>query len=192
LKAVAGPSLWTNLNHFTKIITKIFFERRIEMQKFKLQFVFIFLMSLLISGTAFSDNELFRSTASGNWNATSTWEMSTNGGALWIPATLTPTNFSSTISIFHVVTVTADVTADQIIIQTGAELSIDSGITLTYPGNTSTFTLSNSAVSGAGTFKVLGPLTMDLKPSGVFSAGLKIASGSVVATDFTSPRIGRL
>ncbi|MBK8550213.1 MAG: hypothetical protein IPL53_03810 [Ignavibacteria bacterium] len=37
-----------------------------------------------------------------------------------------------------------------------------------------------------------GPLTMDLKSSGVFSAGLKIASGSVVATDFTSPRIGRL
>ncbi len=162
------------------------------MKKALNHFTLFCLIFLTVTGSAFSANELFRSTVSGNWNATSTWEMSTNGGANWIPATLTPTNLSGVITISNVVTVTADVTADQITIQTGATLSINSGITLTYSGNASTFTLSGATVSGAGTFKVEGPLTMDLKPSGVFSAGLKVASGSVTATDFTAPRIGRL
>ncbi len=154
----------------------------------------LLLSTFAISNLAFSANELFRSKASGNWNSTSTWEMSTNGGGNWIPATSTPTNLSGviTISISNVVTVTADVTADQITIQTGATLSIDSGITLTYPGNASTFTLSGATVSGAGTFKVEGPMTLDLKPSGFFGSGLRIASGSVRATDLSSPRIGRL
>ena len=155
---------------------------------------FFCLFILMLSGSAFSANELFRSTTSGDWNSTSTWQMSTNGGAIWISATSTPDNLSSTITLTspYIVTVTADVTADQISIQTGATLSINSGITLTYPGSASTFTLSGATISGAGTFKVLGPLTMDLKSSGVFSAGLRVASGSVVATDFSSPRIGRL
>ncbi|MBS1551301.1 MAG: hypothetical protein JST15_04435 [Bacteroidetes bacterium] len=164
------------------------------MKKALNHFTLFCLVIFTVTGSAFSANELFRSKVSGNWNATSTWEMSTNGGTNWIPATLTPTNLSGAITIAFptVVNVTADVTADQITIQSGAELSIDPGITLTYPGNASTFTLSGATVSGAGTFKVEGPLTMDLKPSGVFSAGLRIASGSVTATDFTAPRIGRL
>lgn len=154
---------------------------------------FFCLFILMLSGLAFSANELFRSTTSGDWNSTSTWQMSTNGGAIWISATSTPDNLSSTITLTspYIVTVTADVTADQISIQTGATLSINSGITLTYPGSASTFTLLGQDF-GRATFKSLGPLTMDSKSSGVFSAGLRVASGSVVATDFSSPRIGRL
>ncbi|MBK9332729.1 MAG: hypothetical protein IPM96_10100 [Ignavibacteria bacterium] len=164
------------------------------MKKKIISFLFIFAIITTTGKPVFSANELFRSIVSGDWNSTSTWEMSTNGGANWIAATITPDNLSGTINLFppYVVTVTADVTADQITIQTGATLSINSGITLTYPGNASTFTLIGATVSGAGTFKVQGPMTMDLKSSGIFSAGLRIASGSVRATDLTAPRIGRL
>ncbi|HMS66282.1 MAG TPA: hypothetical protein PKD83_13650, partial [Ignavibacteria bacterium] len=164
------------------------------MKKIKLQFIYCFLISLMFTGNVFPANEYFRSIVSGNWNATSTWEMSTNNGVSWIPANSTPTNLSGLITIIsgNIVTVTVDVTADQISLQTGATLSIDPGITLTYPGNASTFTLTNATVSGAGTFKVDGSMTLDLKPSGFFSAGLNIASGTVIATDLSSPRVGKL
>ena len=51
------------------------------MKKLQLQFVFCLLISLLITGNAFSANEFFRSITSGNWNAISTWQMSTNSGS---------------------------------------------------------------------------------------------------------------
>ncbi|MFZ1320719.1 MAG: hypothetical protein WAT71_04110 [Ignavibacteria bacterium] len=156
-----------------------------------LSVILLLLLSIFSTQNSYSANEYFRSITTGNWNSTSTWEMSTNGGATWFSATSTPTNLSSTITITvsHVVTVTADVTADQIVIQNGGNLSIDSGITLMYPGGT--FTFSNATVSGAGTFKITTSMNLDLK--GVFSAGLKIATGStVVATDFSSPFVGRL
>jgi hypothetical protein len=59
-------------------------------------------------------NPLYRSAASGNWNANATWEVSTDNGTNWIAATSTPTSSSGTITIRspHTVTVTADVDAD--------------------------------------------------------------------------------
>ncbi|MEZ4822104.1 MAG: hypothetical protein R2942_06625 [Ignavibacteria bacterium] len=105
---------------------------------------------------AFAANELFRSIANGNWNSTSTWEMSTNGGSLWFAATSTPTNLSSTITINNTVTVTENVTADQIILSGGSDLSIASGITLTYPGNGGSILVSGNSISGAGTFRIEG------------------------------------
>ena len=83
----------------------------------------VLLLIFCVSGNlAFAANELFRSIANGNWNSTSTWEMSTNGGSLWFAATSTPTNLSSTITINNTVTVTENVTADQIILSGGSDL----------------------------------------------------------------------
>ncbi|MCB0726710.1 MAG: hypothetical protein KDD00_04565, partial [Ignavibacteriae bacterium] len=141
---------------------------------------------------AFAANELFRSIANGNWNSTSTWEMSTNGGSLWFAATSTPTNLSSTITINNTVTVTENVTADQIILSGGSDLSIASGITLTYPGNGGSILVSGNSISGAGTFRIEGSFFLDLRPNGVFSAGLRVASGTIIATSGASPYIGRL
>lgn len=42
---------------------------------------FIFVIIFLKSEQVYSANELFISNGTGNWNATSTWQMSTNGGA---------------------------------------------------------------------------------------------------------------
>src|SRR6185436_16994737 len=65
----------------------------------------------------------FRSHQSGNWNSTNTWERWQ--GASWAtPAPSTPTSSDGTITIQtnHVVTVTASVTADQIVIQSSGQL----------------------------------------------------------------------
>ena len=73
----------------------------------------------------------FRSAASGNWNANSTWEMSVDG-TTWLAATMTPTASNGAIAIRngHTVTVTANVLADQLAVNTGALLLVNNGVNL--------------------------------------------------------------
>lgn len=95
--------------------------------------LFLVLAILQVAGSTFAANELFRSVASGNWNLTSSWEMSTNGGGAWFAATSTPhdTSGAITIRVPNNVTVTANVTANQLTIDSGAVLTINSGVVLT-------------------------------------------------------------
>ncbi|MEY4388056.1 MAG: hypothetical protein RLY20_3339 [Verrucomicrobiota bacterium] len=71
---------------------------------------------------------LFRSIASGDWATLSTWELSTNG-TTWFPATEAPSTLSSNITLQtgHTVNVNADVTVDQLTIQSGATVSVQAG-----------------------------------------------------------------
>jgi len=79
----------------------------------------------------------FRSGASGNWNATSTWESSADGATCWGAANSTPTNAASVINIRspHIVNITVNVSIDQVV--------VDAGSTLNYSGGT--LTISNGA-----------------------------------------------
>lgn len=84
--------------------------------------------------------DYFRSVTSGNWNAVATWESSADN-TTWIPATLTPTSTSYRIRILsgHTVTITASgVSLDQATIESGGQLSINSGITFTLSDGTGT------------------------------------------------------
>jgi hypothetical protein len=113
----------------------------------------------LISNSAFSANEYFRSITSGNWNSLSTWEMSLNNST-WFPATSTPDETSAVITVRnpHTVTVTSNVTADQLVINNGATLNINSGIIITIVnGSSYDLTVNDSAfVDGAGTLRSQG------------------------------------
>ncbi|MBK9404592.1 MAG: hypothetical protein IPN57_08680 [Ignavibacteria bacterium] len=160
----------------------------------------LFTLSCLIyftlSGTAFSANEYFRSKVSGNWNLTSTWEMSTNSGSNWIAATLTPNETSGLITVRYpnTVTVTANVNADQLNIDSGS-ISINAGVILTLlDGSGTDFTiLKGGSVTGAGTFRTQGAATaMNLRAGSVFSAVLNVNSGTTAVSDLTSPFIARL
>ena len=63
--------------------------------------------------------------SSGNWNVAGTWQVSTDGGSNWSTALSTPTSSDGTISIRngHTVTITADVTVDQVTIDAGGILN---------------------------------------------------------------------
>ena len=102
------------------------------MNKLQLQIALTCLFTIFVLDSAFSANERFRSVSSGNWNAAATWEMSTNNGSTWFAATSTPTDTSVLIQIRYpnTVTVTVNVTADQISIDSGS-VSVNSGIVLT-------------------------------------------------------------
>lgn len=68
--------------------------------------------------------DMFRSVTSGDWATTSTWEQSTNGGAGWFAATDVPSYLVSNIVIQtgHTVTSSADITVDDLTVQSGATL----------------------------------------------------------------------
>ena len=160
----------------------------------------LFTLSCLIyftlSGTAFSANEYFRSKVSGNWNLTSTWEMSTNSGSNWIAATLTPNETSGIITVRYpnTVTVTANVNADQLNIDSGS-ISINAGVILTLlDGSGVDFTiLKGGSVTGAGTFRTQGATTtMNLRTGSNFSAALNVNTGAVTVAELSSPYNARL
>jgi len=107
----------------------------------------------------------FRSIASGNWNALTTWERF--DGASWV-GNFFPTNANAgviTIQSPHMVTNTASVSADQVVVAAGATLVASAG--------------NFTAAAGAGT---------DLDISGTFlvlsgSSALTIASGASVVVE---------
>jgi hypothetical protein len=176
------------MENFT-IITINSTERRFKMKKFLKCFVGLLLFIVLINSSSYA--QFYRSTASGNWNANSTWEVSTNGGVIWVPASSTPTSANSTqITINHTVTVTENIAADQLVLS--GTISINNGVVLTHPGG-ATFTLSSgTAITGTGTFQFQTGTNLNVRAGSNFSATLRINSGTIDVRDFSFPYIGRL
>lgn len=75
--------------------------------------------------------DYFHTKASGNWNAIATWESSPDN-VTWTAATLTPDFNANTITIRagHNVSVTANVTIDQTVIDNGGSVTINNGVTV--------------------------------------------------------------
>jgi autotransporter-associated beta strand protein len=132
----------------------------------------------------------YRSVASGNWNAASTWESSTDGGSSWFAATDVPAADSDPIEIQsgHTVTVTADTFTDQLTVDLGATLIINSGVTLTInngPGtdfnNIGTTTvngtlINNGLITNSSPFNANG--TFQINNGGSFSGNTPVYGGS--------------
>ncbi len=69
----------------------------------------------------------YRSKTSGNWSSTGTWEKF--NGTSWVAASAVPSYSDGAIEILsgHTVTLTADVTADQLLVDAGGIITINSG-----------------------------------------------------------------
>jgi hypothetical protein len=86
--------------------------------------LFLFLsVNILFSQTT----DDYRSATSGNWNVTSSWER--YNGTSWVAASGSPTSTNNIITIRngHVISVTANVTIDQSLIEVGGKLVLTSG-----------------------------------------------------------------
>src|SRR5258708_1628965 len=66
----------------------------------------------------------YRSKATGNWNATATWERF--DGTSWVAAVATPTSADGAITIRsgHIVTISATVTYDQVTVDAGGQVTV--------------------------------------------------------------------
>ncbi|MBX2991735.1 MAG: T9SS type A sorting domain-containing protein [Bacteroidetes bacterium] len=91
-------------------------------------------MCLALAGVPSFAQTLYRSNATGDWNSTGTWQVSTNNGTDWTAASSTPTDANNdgiTVRTPHNVSVTSSVTVDQVVIEAGAQVTITDGSTLT-------------------------------------------------------------
>jgi len=109
--------------------------------------LFIFLSTSLNAQTT---ND-YRSRATGNWSTAGSWER--YNGSSWATATVAPSSSVGTITILnsHTITVTANVTADQLVINSGGILIINSSRILTIANEVGTDLTVNGTVSNAGT-----------------------------------------
>lgn len=102
----------------------------------------------------------FRTVATGNWNATGTWETSPDL-VIWTPAASTPTTAELTVQILsgHDVTVTANVSVDELTVASGGQLTVNSGVTFTIAnGASDDVTVSGIFRNNGGTLTVTGTL----------------------------------
>jgi hypothetical protein len=94
----------------------------------------------------------YRSRQSGNWNDFNTWQVDTGGGFVNAIAGQTPTSADDTIQVQspHTVTVTANVSADQLTVDSGGTVSVNNGVTFTIDDGTGTDLNDNGTVATAG------------------------------------------
>ncbi len=100
----------------------------------------------------------YRSAATGNWNDIATWE--TYNGSAWVAASATPTSTDGAITIRspHTVTITASgLTYDQVVVDAGGQVTVNSAITSTLANGTGTdLTINGTWLNSGGTWTVTG------------------------------------
>ena len=124
----------------------------------------------------------YRSAQSGNWNSNSTWQI--YNGTSWIAASVTPDNTNGVIEIqnTHTVTVSASVTADQIVVDNGGSLTIAAAKTLTINNGTGTDLDVSGTLTAAGILKNNGSTAMTVAGLVVIQSGGSntFAAGSTI------------
>ena len=124
----------------------------------------------------------YRSIATGNWGSTSTWE--TYNGSSWVAAGVTPgsTNNVITIQTGHTVTIAANVTVDQVVVDAGGTLIVQSAKTMTLANGTGDDLTVNGILTIGGTLAAQaststidnGTVTLSSGGSHTFAAGATI------------------
>ena len=139
----------------------------------------------------------YRSFTTGNWNAVGTWE--TYNGVSWVAAVSTPTSANGVIEIQagHTVSVTAIVTADQVLIDATGTLAVTTaaltiangaGTDLTVNGNldvSNTISFSGSSsfdVNGVGILRSTGTMTLNAGTIATVSGRFKREGGTMTTT----------
>ncbi len=105
-----------------------------------------------------SSNAWFKSVQSGNVDDPNTWQVSYDGGASFNPAQYPPVAASSTnitVQNTHIVTVESNSVEDQLVVQAGGKLVINTNITLTVTNGTGTDLDISGTVDVTGTLNIL-------------------------------------
>jgi hypothetical protein len=117
--------------------------------------------------------DYFRSAVTaGNWNISTSWETSTTGVSGWQPATLAPSNTAARVTVRtgNTISVTANQTVDDVLIESGAQVTLTGG-TLT--------------IASGPAFVVQGILSNNGRPITV-SGILQVDNGGKYQHNFTT------
>ncbi len=131
---------------------KLLFTRRLALAAMA---IFMMMPGLGWAADAAGD---YRSKATGNWNATATWERF--DGTSWVAAVATPTSADGVITIKspNVVTISATgLSYDQVIVDPGAQVTVAATITHTLANGTGTdLTINGTWLNSGGTWTATG------------------------------------
>ncbi|MBL4657720.1 MAG: hypothetical protein JKX73_06945 [Flavobacteriales bacterium] len=95
--------------------------------------------------------DLYRSIATGDWSATTTWEVSSDNGATWVGASVAPSSTDEDITVRqHTVTITTVVTFDQTVVEIGGTLNYTGGTVTVVDGTGVDLTINGTYID-AGT-----------------------------------------
>jgi O-glycosyl hydrolase len=112
----------------------------------------------------------YRSATSGVWTNASTWQ--TNNGIAWVAAARPPTNAAVTgpvtIRGSHTVTANASVTVDQVLVEPGGQITINSGQTLTIANGAGTDLDVAGTLQSAGTIAINAGATLIFQSGGAY------------------------
>lgn len=106
-----------------------------------------------------SPTDYFRSAGNGNWGNAATWESSPDNSS-WSTATLVPDANANTITIRngHTVTVVATTSADQVVVEAGATLTLSAAFTLADGAGSPDMIVQGTVVNTAGTHVITGTI----------------------------------
>lgn len=142
--------------------------------------------SQTITAFATLSTDYFRSLGTGNWATAGTWE-SSHDNSNWATATSSPTDAANTITIRngHTVTVAANVSTDQTVINSGGQVNISSGITLTIADGSGTdLSVSGTIRNNAGTITTTG--TLSFESGGLYQHNYTTTAGTVPTATWDS------
>ena len=131
----------------------------------------------------------YESVATGNWSDPATWN--TYDGSSWVAATVPPASTNAptiTIQSNTTVTVTANVTAGGLIVQSTGQITVGSGQTLTIPNDTGTDLDVAGTVSVLGTLAINSATDVQIETGGsvtVNAGGILQNSGTVTSSAST-------
>ena len=112
--------------------------------------------------TATAATDYFRSKATGNWSDASSWESSYDN-INWVSASAAPSSSASSVSILngHTITVAANTTTSNLILNSGAIVTVNGSIQLTVSSSmTNNGTLNILSTNADGTATLLTPTTI--------------------------------
>lgn len=153
----------------------------------------ISILSLVIAFTVFlnfsSHKEViaaaagdYRSAGSGDWNNVTTWQ--TYNGTSWISAPTAPSlaNGAITIQSGHTVTITANITIDQVTVSSGGKLTISGGTLTIANGTGSDLGISGTVEKNAGTVIINSGAQVAILSGGIynFNGGVQSSAGWAV------------
>lgn len=128
----------------------------------------------------------FRTAGSGNWNAVATWQR--YNGSSWVAATAAPSNSDGIITIQngHTVTVTAAVTADQIVVASGGTLNLNSGVTLTLANGAGNDLDVTGIFKNAGTVTISAGAVINYQSGGKYQHNYSTTGGAIPTATWNS------
>lgn len=142
-------------------------QKQKELKVKKLIISAIILYTTILSAPAWgqSTND-YRTAQTGNWNALASWQRF--DGSTWVAATATPTSANAnviTIRNGHTIILTANVTVDQLVVEFGSGVTVNS---------TRTWTIANgtgSDLTASGTIINQGMITVNTGAAAIFQSG---------------------